>query len=70
MAYLENDADLVTGDRILTSGGAYPPELIIGTVRSVQPERHGVCSYAALEPAVALDSLSTVFVIKNFDVES
>lgn len=70
VAYLENDADLVPGDRILTSGGAYPPELIIGTVRSVQPERHGVCSYAALEPAVALDSLSTVFVIKDFDVES
>ena len=70
VAYLENDADLIPGDRILTSGGAYPPELIIGTVRSVQPERHGVCSYAALEPAVALDSLSTVFVIKEFDVES
>lgn len=70
IAYLENDADIHAGDRIVTSGGSYPPDLMIGQVLSVQPESHGVCSFAQLEPAVSLDELSTVFVIKDFDVEN
>lgn len=70
IAYLENDADIHEGDRIVTSGGSYPPDLMIGQVLSVQPESHGVCSFAQLEPAVSLDELSTVFVIKDFDVEN
>lgn len=68
--YLENDADLREGDVILTNGGAYPPDLILGRVTGVQQESHGLSSYAAVEPAVDFGSLSTVFVVKSFRVES
>ncbi len=68
--YLANDADLKPGDVILTNGGAYPPDLIVGRVVEVRQESHGISSYAAVEPAVDLSSLSTVFVVKDFTVES
>lgn len=68
--YLENDANIRVGDVILTNGGSYPPDLILGRVVEVKQEKHGISSYAALQPAVDLDSLSTVFVVKNFNVES
>ncbi len=68
--YLENDPDLRSGDVILTNGGAYPPDLIVGRVREVRQESHGISSYAAIQPAVDLSSLSTVFVVKDFTVES
>ena len=67
--YLENDANIRVGDVILTNGGAYPPDLIVGRVAEVKQEKHGISSYAAIQPAVDLDSLSTVFVVKNFSVE-
>ncbi len=70
MPYLENDADLREGDMILTNGGAYPPDLIIGRVKEVRQESHGISSYAAVTPAVDLSALSTVFVVKDFVVES
>ena len=68
--YLENDANIRAGDVILTNGGGYPPDLILGRVAEVRQEKHGISSYAAIEPAVDLDGLSTVFVVKNFSVES
>ena len=68
--YLENDANVRVGDTILTNGGAYPPDLILGRVAEVRQESHGISSYAAVEPAVNLDELSTVFVVKSFSVEN
>ena len=68
--YLENDANVRVGDTILTNGGAYPPDLILGRVTEVRQESHGISSYAAVEPAVNLDELSTVFVVKSFSVEN
>jgi len=68
--YLENDANVRVSDVILTNGGGYPPDLILGRVVEVRQESHGISSYAAVAPAVDLDSLSTVFVVKNFSVES
>ncbi len=68
--YLENDADLRPGDKILTNGGSYPPDLFIGRVVEVKQETHGISSYAAIQPAVDLSQLSTVFVVKDFSVEN
>lgn len=69
IVYLENNADIRPGDKIVTNGGTYPRNLIIGQVVDFLPEAHGISSYASVRPAVELDGLSTVFVIKDFDVE-
>ena len=70
VSYLENDADVRPGDTILTNGGAYPPDLIIGRVVEFCQESHGISSYASVEPVVDFSSLSTVLVIKEFHVEN
>ena len=70
VSYLENDADLRPGDVILTNGGAYPPDLIIGKVEEFRQESHGISSYASVCPAVDISQLSTVLVIKDFHVEN
>ena len=70
VSYLENDADIRPGDVILTNGGAYPPDLIIGRVEAFRQESHGISSYAAIRPAVDLSELRSVLVIKEFDVEN
>ena len=70
ISYLENDADVRAGDVILTNGGAYPPDLIIGRVVSFLPESHGISSYASVRPAVELEGLKDVLVIKEFNVEN
>ena len=70
VSYLENDADLRPGDVILTNGGAYPPDLIIGKVEEFRQESHGISSYASVRPAVDISQLSTVLVIKDFHVEN
>ncbi len=70
VSYLENDADVRTGDMILTNGGAYPPDLIIGRVVEFCQESHGISSYASVEPVVDFSGLSTVLVIKEFHVEN
>ena len=70
VSYLENDADVRPGDTILTNGGAYPPDLIIGRVVEFCQESHGISSYASVEPVVDFSGLSTVLVIKEFNVES
>ena len=70
VSYLENDADVRPGDTILTNGGAYPPDLIIGRVVEFCQESHGISSYASVEPVVDFSGLSTVLVIKEFRVEN
>lgn len=70
VSYLENDADVRPGDVILTNGGAYPPDLIIGRVEAFRQESHGISSYASVRPAVDLDQLSTVLVVKEFQVDN
>ena len=58
------------GDVILTNGGAYPPDLSLGRVEDFRQESHGISSYAAIRPAVDFTRLSTVFVVKDFNVEN
>ena len=70
VSYLENDADVRPGDTILTNGGAYPPDLIIGRVVEFCQESHGISSYASVQPVVDFSGLSTVLVIKEFHVEN
>ena len=70
LSYLPEDTQLRSGDLVLTSGrgGVYPPDLVVGTVESVQNDPSGMTRYAVVEPKADLDSLSQVFVIKSFDI--
>ena len=70
LAYLSEGAQIFSGSIVVTSGsgGAFPPDLIIGTVSSVQEEAGGQIEYGMVEPNCDLDSLVQVFVIKDFEV--
>lgn len=70
LAYLSAQAQLVSGDEVLTSGmgGKYPSGLVIGAVEQVHTTPSGVEQYAVLQPAADLERLAEVFVIKDFDI--
>lgn len=70
LAYFPEDAIILNGDTVLTSGvgGVYPSDLVIGKVYDVYPAAGGVGSYASVEPAVDLGDLVQVFVVTGFDI--
>lgn len=72
LAYLDTDVVLNSGDAVETSGvgGVFPKGVLIGRVRELRTESHGISQYAVLEPAVDVDQVSTVFVVTNFESES
>ena len=70
LGYLSDNAQLVSGDEVLTSGkgGVYPSGLVVGTVDGVFTDPSGINRYAVVTPAAALEDLTHVFVITDFDV--
>lgn len=68
--YLPEGAQLVSGDEVLTSGRGevFPSGLVVGQVEGVFTDPSGKTRYAVVQPAVALDTLIEVFVIKDFDI--
>lgn len=70
LSYYDNDAQLLNGDLIVTSGlgGYYPPGLVIGSVSELCTDEGGVQQYAVLTPKSILGGLTEVFVITAFDV--
>lgn len=68
--YLPEEAQLVSGDEVLTSGRGeiFPSGLPVGRVEGVFSDPSGKTRYAVVEPAVKLDSLIEVFVIKDFEI--
>ena len=68
--YLPDSAQLVSGDEVLTSGkgSVYPSGLVVGYVDGMFTDPSGVTRYAIITPAVKLDSLIEVFVIRDFDI--
>ena len=67
--YLPEGAQLVSGDEVLTSGRGdmFPSGLPVGQVEGVFTAPSGQPRYAVIVPAVKLDSLIEVFVIKDFE---
>jgi rod shape-determining protein MreC len=65
MVNIARDADVINGDKIITSGfgGIYPKGLVVGEVVDVVNEEGGLLKYAVLKPAVDFDRLEEVFVI-------
>lgn len=71
LTYLSENAQLVEGEAVLTSGkGTYIPQnLIIGYIRSVLSEASGQTLYGVVEPACDLDRLTQIFVITDFSIQ-
>ncbi len=71
LTYLSENAQLVEGEAVLTSGrGTYIPQgLIIGYIRSVLSEGNGQTLYGVVEPACDLGSLTQVFIITDFTIQ-
>jgi rod shape-determining protein MreC len=65
MVNIARDADVIKGDKIITSGfgGIYPKGLLIGEVVDIVNEEGGLLKYAVLNPAVDFDRLEEVSVI-------
>ena len=70
MNYLPEGAQLVSGDEVLTSGrgDVYPSGLVVGQVEGVFTDPSGQTRYAVVRPAVDLEALIEVFVIKEFEI--
>lgn len=70
LSYLDSESALISGDEVLTSGkgGVYPSGLVAGYVSDLKTTPSGAEKYAVVTPAVDLDNLVEVFVIKDFDI--
>ena len=68
LSYLTEDASVVIGDTVETSGrgGLFPKGVMIGTVESVLPEENGISYYAILKPFVNVDTVSSVMIVTDF----
>ncbi len=70
LTYLSENAQLVEGEAVLTSGrGSIPQGLIIGYINQVLSEGNGQSLYGVVEPACDLGSLSQVFIITDFTIQ-
>lgn len=67
--YLDENADIQTGDRIVTSGlgSIYPPSMAIGYVESIQFDDNLRSKYAVVRPIADLVSPDRVMIITSFD---
>jgi len=65
LKYLLRTEDVIVGDVVLTSGlaGNFPKGLMVGEIRKVEKEGHGIFQDAELVPCVDLTKLEEVFVI-------
>ena len=70
LTYLDKETKVVQGDTVETSGygGIFPKGLVIGSVGEVKPETHGASKYAIITPAVDLQKITRVLVIKSFEM--
>lgn len=65
MSYLSERDEVREGDLVVTSGmgGVFPPELVIGTVATVEHSDRGLFQDATLTPAVDVSRLDEVFIV-------
>ena len=70
LQYFPEDAVLLNGDVVLTSGvgGVYPSGLVIGKIADVYPSEGNTGSYASVIPSVDISDLQQVFVVTDFDI--
>lgn len=69
--YLPKSASIQPGQEVLTSGlgGVFPPDLMVGRVRSVKMDASGLYWRAAVVPIADLSRLRSVFIVKGQERE-
>lgn len=72
MVYIEADADIRVGDKVLSSGigEVYPRGLLIGKVTEVSMDERTRTLVATVEPAADLESISKVMIITEYEITS
>ena len=70
LSYLPRDTQIIKGDVIETSGvgGLFPKGIVLGTVSEIKTDTHGISKYAEIDPAVDLNHVNHVLVIKSFSI--
>jgi rod shape-determining protein MreC len=65
---IPQDANVETGDLVLTSGlgGGYPPDLIVGQIVNIRSRDFDLFQRATVQPVVDFNRLQIVLVIVNF----
>ena len=68
MRYIENDADIQVGDRVLSNGNGvvYPADLPIGEVISVEVDEYSRARIANIKPYVDLNDLRYMMIITGY----
>ena len=69
LAYIEDAALVVSGDKVMTSGkgGIYPSGLVIGTIESVALDPSGLSASAVIVPDADIAALTELFIITDYD---
>ena len=70
LSYFTEDVTLFLEDRVTTSGngGAFPPGLAVGIISELRSEAGGQSYYAVVRPYTNINTLSQVFIIKDYEV--
>lgn len=63
--YLERGAEVQVGDDVVTSGlgGAFPPDIRVGTIVKVTTKEYGLYQEVEVEPAVDFSDLDAVLIV-------
>ena len=68
MSYIDKSAEIMLGDIVFTSGSeTFPSGQLVGTVEKIVMEDSGLSKYALIKPASDPFSVTTVFVVTDFE---
>lgn len=72
LKYLPKESGIASGNLIVTSGigGVFPKDLVVGTVRSIEVDSSGLSLVADIVPAVDIENVTDVLVLKSFNGQS
>ena len=67
--YIDDDITLLRSAPIVTSGagGVFPPGMLVGEIDAVFPHANGIGRFATIRPIREINTISTVFVITEFE---
>ncbi|MBQ8415426.1 MAG: rod shape-determining protein MreC [Clostridia bacterium] len=70
ITYMEEDADIVVGDKVLTGGaggGIYPSDLELGTVTKIEVDPYSRMLVATVQPSVDFSSIKWVMILTGYE---